>query len=84
MWRYNIIGDNNVIISNILKPDSITVGYVLLDNNLVVLKRENIEPILTVKIIQWTKFIDYFGLSIEDDPSRLGKKNVYFSILVIY
>ena len=84
MWRYNIIGDNNVIISNILKPDSITVGYVLLDNNLVVLKRENIEPILTVKIIQWTKFIDYFGLSIEDDPSRLGKKNVYFFILVIY
>ena len=24
------------------------------------------------------KLIDYFGLSIEADPSRVGKKNVYF------
>ena len=40
------------------------------------LKGGNTEPILTVKRIEWMKFIDYFGLSIEADPSRVGKKNV--------
>ena len=29
-------------------------------------------------------FIDYFGLRIEDDPSRVVKKNVNFSVLGIY
>ena len=27
---------------------------------------------------EWRKFIDYFGLSIEADPSKVGKKNVHF------
>ena len=27
---------------------------------------------------EWRKFIDYFGLSIEADPYRMGKKYVHF------
>ena len=42
------------------------------------MKRENPEPILTVKIIEWSKFFNYFGLIIESDPPRVGKKKVYF------
>ena len=56
----------------------ITEGYILLTVNLVAMKRENPEPILTVKINEWRKFIDCFGLSIEAYSSRVGKKNVYF------
>ena len=41
------------------------------------MKRENPELILAVKIIEWRKFIDYFGLSIESNQSRVGKKNLY-------
>ena len=39
---------------------------------------ENVESILTVKIIERRKFIDYFGLSIDANPSRVGKKNIHF------
>ena len=46
--------------------------------NLVALKRENYEPILIVKITEWRKFIEYFGLSIEAAPSKVGKNNVRF------
>ena len=53
-------------------------GSILLTANLVSLKRENSEPILTVKIVEWRKFIDYSGLSIEADPSRVGKMNICF------
>ena len=42
------------------------------------MKWENPEPILTAKITEWRKLIDYFGLSIETDPSRVGKMKVYF------
>ena len=49
----------------------------MITDNLVSLKRENTEPILTVKIIEWRKLIDYIGLSIEADPSTVGKDNVY-------
>ena len=77
MWCYNILGDNEVSISDILQLDTITSGSVLLTTNLVALKRGNPEPILTVKIIEWRKFIDYFGLNIEANPSRLGKNNTY-------
>ena len=48
MWWYNILGDNEVSISRILRLDHITVGSILLTNNLVVLKRGNDEPILIV------------------------------------
>ena len=77
LW-YNILWDNEGIISDLLQIDTISAGYVLLASNLVELKRENPDPILTVKIIEWRKLIDSFGLSIEADPSRAGKKNVYF------
>ena len=43
------------------------------------MKREIPETILIVKIIEWRKCIDYFALSIEADPSRVIKKNIYFS-----
>ena len=77
MWCYNILGYNNGSISHILQLDPINTGYFILTSNLVWLKRENPDPILTVKRIEWRKFNDYFGLSIEADPSRVGKKNLY-------
>ena len=64
MWCYNIIGDNKGSISHILQLGTITTGYVLLADNIIELKRENPDLILTGKIIEWRKFIDYFGLSI--------------------
>ena len=30
------------------------------------------------------EFIDYFGQSIESDPSSVGKNNIYFSVLGVY
>ena len=77
-WCYNIILNNNGNISYCLRLNTINTGSVLITYNLVARKRENPEPILTVKRIEWRKFIDYFGLSIDADPSRVGKKNVYF------
>ena len=64
--------------------DVITVGSVLPIAELFFLKRENPEPILTVKRIEWSKLIGYFGVIIESDPFRVVKKNVYFFILGIY
>ena len=78
MWCYNILGDNKGSISHLLQLDTTTTGYFLLTSNLVALKRGNYEPILTVKMIEWRKFIDYSGLSIEASPSRVVKLNVYF------
>ena len=78
MWWCNILGDNEGSISDILRIDNITTGCFLLTSNTNVLKREYPEPILTVKVTEWRKFIDYFGLSIETNPSSVGKKNVYF------
>ena len=49
IWWYNIIWDNNRIISHILRLDPITAGYVLLTDYLVSMKRQNYEPISTVK-----------------------------------
>ena len=75
MWWYNILGDNKVRISHILRIDTITTGSVLIIANLVAPKRENSEPILIVKKTEWMKFIDYFGLIIEDgeDTSKEGE-----------
>ena len=78
MWWCNILGDNEGSVSYLLWFDPITERYFLLTYSIVFLKRENYEPILTVKIIEWRKLIDYFGLIIEADPSRVGKKNSYF------
>ena len=77
MWWYNIIGDNEVSISGLLMVCP-TAGYALLTANLVALKREHSDPILTFFKTEWRKFIGYFGLSIEADPSMLVKKNLYF------
>ena len=77
MWWYNILGDNEGSISHILRLDPITSGSILLTVKIVALKRENSDPILIVKRTEWRKFVDYFGLSIEADPSRVGKKNLY-------
>ena len=78
MWWYNILGNNERIFSHILRLDTITAGYILLTASLVALKRGNSEPILRVTITELRKFIDYFGLIIEANPSRVGNKNVYF------
>ena len=72
MWWYNILGENEGSILHILQIDPITAGSILLTDNLVLLKRENSEPILIVKRTEWMKFIDYFGLSIETDLSNVG------------
>ena len=77
MWCKNLLGDNKGSISHILQIDTIAAGYALLTFNLITLKSGNTEPILTLKIIEWRKLIDYFGQSIEANPSRAGKKNVY-------
>ena len=77
LW-YNILGDKEGSLSHILRFDTITEGSDIITANLVALKRENYEPILIVKRTEWRKFIDYFGISIEADPSRVVKKNVCF------
>ena len=53
MLCYNILGDNKGIISDILQLDPITAGPVLLTVKLVALKRENHEPIVSVKGTDW-------------------------------
>ena len=78
MWWYNILRDNEGIISHILRLNPITAGYILLTVKLVVLIGENSEPVLTVKRTECRKVIDYFGLSIEIDLSKVGKKNIHF------
>ena len=78
MWWYNIFGENKESISHILGFFPITAGYILLTIKLVALKRENYEPILRLKINEWRKFIDYFALIIESDPSRVGEKKIHF------
>ena len=77
MWWYNILGDNEEMISHLLRIVPIAAGSILLTADLVSLKRGNYEPILIAKRTEWSKFIEYFGLSIEADPSKEGKKNVY-------
>ena len=42
------------------------------------MKIENPDSILTVKIIEWRKLIDYFCQSIETIASRAEKKTIYF------
>ena len=69
--------------SYILQIGTINAGSISLTTKFFEMKMEKPEPILTVKITKWRKLVDYFGLSIEGDPSRLGKKNVHFSILGI-
>ena len=78
MWWYNILGDNEGSVSDILRLDTITLLYVLITDNIVAPERENPEPNLTVNRTEWRKFIDCFGLSVEADPSRVGKNNVDF------
>ena len=51
MWWYNILWDNEGSIPYILWLGAITAEPILITNNLVALKWENPEPILTVKII---------------------------------
>ena len=70
--------DNNRSISNLLQLDNFTRGSILLTANLDALKRGNTESILTVTIIEWRKFIGFYGRSVEADPSRVDKKNIYF------
>ena len=82
MCEYNILRDKKGIISQILQLDHIYPGSILLTANLVTLKRENPEPILTAKIIEWRKFIDYFGLSIEAHSSRVKKRTKFVSYWV--
>ena len=85
MWCHNILRYKKGITPHILQLDTITSGYVLLTANLVVMKKVNTDPILIVKIIEWWKFIDYFGLSIEAGPSKVVKKKVYiFSIYSVH
>ena len=78
MWWYNILGDNNGSISHILQLFPITPGSVLITSKLVALKRISPEPILTVKIIEWRKSIDYFGQIIEaTHPGWEKRTNIF-------
>ena len=84
MWWYNIIGGNEGSISYFLRLDPITAGSILITDNLVALKRGSYEPILAFKRTEWRKFIDYFGLSIEVNPSNVGKITHIFSVFILY
>ena len=84
MWWYNIIGYNQGIISHILQLDNITEGSMLLNVKPVALKRVTYEPILIVNRTKWRNLIDYFGQSIEADPSKVGKKKIYIFPYWIY
>ena len=81
MWRFNILGDNGGSISYNLRIEPIVARFILLNVKKIALKREIAETIVTHKTIVWNKFIDYFGLSIEANPSRVGKNNVYFPLM---
>ena len=83
MWWYNILGYNWVIISHHLRICHISARSFLITADRVSLISKNTDPILTVKIIEWIKFNDYIGLSIEADPLRVVKKNLIFFILDI-
>ena len=84
MWWCNMLGYNEGIISHILPLNTITEGYILITTNPVALKWGNSEHILIVKRTEWRKFVDYFGLIIEADPFRVGKKSVYFFLYWVY
>ena len=60
-------------ISHLLQLDPINQGSVLLNSTLFALKRENPDPILTVKIIEWRKFIDHFPFSVQRCYHQLKK-----------
>ena len=62
MWWYNILGNNKVRISDILRIDLITAAHVLVTANLLAPKRQSPDPILTAKRTEWGKSIDYFCL----------------------
>ena len=79
MWWYNILGDYEGSISHILWLDPIATGSILLTANLFALKRGNYEPNFIIIRTEWRKFIDYFGRSTEANPSKVGKRTVYFS-----
>ena len=84
IWWYNILGDNEGSISHLLRLDPISACSVSLTSKIVALKRKNTDLILIVKRTERKKFIDYFGLSIESEPSRVGKKNVCFFLYWVY
>ena len=49
MSCYNILGDNEGLVSHLLWIDPINAGYFLLTDNVVATERESTVPILTVK-----------------------------------
>ena len=61
MWWYNILVYNKGSISHILPLETINVGSIILNANLVALKRNKYESISIIKITEWRKFIEYFG-----------------------
>ena len=81
IWWCNILGYKKGRIYHTLRFDPITEGYILLTSNIFFSGKVNPEPILTVKITEMSKFIEYFGLIIEANPSRVVKKEPIFSVL---
>ena len=73
MRWYNILRDNEGSISNILRLDSITVGYILIAVKLVTRKRVNYEPILAVIRTERRQLVYYFGQIIKANLSRVEK-----------
>ena len=74
IWWYNILRDNKGRISHLLWLYPITAKSILLSTKLVALKRKNSETILIVKINEWQKLVDYFGVYIEAESSRVRKR----------
>ena len=84
MWWYKILGDNKRSISHLLRLYPITAESILLTVKFVSLKRENYNYHFNSEKNRIEEIIDYFGLSIEVDTSRVGKKGIYISILDIH
>ena len=76
MWWYNILKDNEGSISHLYGLVLLLLCFTRCQPHFS--ERENPDPILTVKIIEWRKFVDYSGVSIKADPSRVDKKNIYY------
>ena len=79
-----VLRDKDKSILHILRIDPINEVSILITADLIYLKMENPYPILTVETIECGKFIDYFVLSIEANPSNVEKIMYILSALGLY
>ena len=84
MWWYNVLAVNKVSILHLLWFARNTAVSILLTSKIVALRRENSDPILTVKRTEWRKSLEYFGQRIKSNLFMVGKKKIYFYTYWVY